>query len=62
MKLVVTKSSDNFLISNADLKNLELLSKKFPEYIGQRHHAYMDSISKDGKIDKSVKVCEVTCR
>ena len=28
VKVVVTKSGDNFLISNADLKNLVLLSKK----------------------------------
>ena len=50
VKVVVTESGDNFLLSNADLKNLELLSPKFPAYLGKRRKGYMDSISFDQSV------------
>ena len=35
VKVVVTESGDNFLLSCSDLKNLNLMSKSFPEYMGK---------------------------
>ena len=35
VKVVVTESGDNFLLSCSDLKNLDLMSKSFPEYMGK---------------------------
>ena len=39
VKVVVTQRGENFLLSNADLKNLDLLSTEFPEYISKRYKA-----------------------
>ena len=39
VKVVVTQSGDNFLLSNADLKNLDLLSTEFLKYFGDRRKA-----------------------
>ena len=38
--VVVTESGENFSLSCSDLKNLDLMSKNFPEYIGQRRGAH----------------------
>ena len=35
VKVVVTESGDNFLLSCSDLKNLDVMSKSFPEYMGK---------------------------
>ena len=35
VKVVITESGENFLLSCSDLKNLELMSKSFPEYTGK---------------------------
>ena len=50
VKVVVTESGDNFLLSCSDLKNLDLMSKDFPEYIGQRRGAHASSVSAVGEI------------
>ena len=34
VKVVITKTGENFLLSHAALKNLNLLSDNFPEYLG----------------------------
>ena len=44
VKVIVTKTGENFLLSHANLKNLGLLSTNFPEYIGQRRRAYVQSV------------------
>ena len=35
VKVVITESGENFLLSCSDLKNLDLMSKSFPEYTGK---------------------------
>ena len=50
VKVVVTESGDNFLLSCSDLKNLDLMSKDFPEYIGQRRGAHASSVLAIGEI------------
>ena len=37
IRLVITESRENFLLSNADLKNLSLLASNFPSYLGTMH-------------------------
>ena len=44
VKIFNTESSNNFLLSNRDLKILDLLSKDFPKYIGERRRAHDSSI------------------
>ena len=46
VKVVVTKTGENFLLSHADLKNLDLLSDNFPEYLGERRRAYVQSVQR----------------
>ena len=36
MEVVITKTGENFLLAQADLKNLKLLSDDFLEYLGDR--------------------------
>ena len=36
IEVVITKTGENFLLSHANLKNLNLLSSNFPEYLGER--------------------------
>ena len=50
VKVVVTESGDNFLLSCSDLKNLDLMSKDFPEYIGQRRGAHASSVLAVGEM------------
>ena len=45
VKVVITESGDNFLLSCSDLKNLDLMSRNFPEYTGQRRGAHASAIS-----------------
>ena len=47
---IITRTGDNFLLSNSDIKNLELLSPMFPNYIGVLHKEARDSIKEDGSI------------
>ena len=39
--MVVTKTGEKFLLSHADLKNLDLLSSHFPKYLGKRRRVYI---------------------
>ena len=49
VKVVVTESGNNFLLSCSDLKNLNLMSKSFPEYTGKVRscHAKADADLED---------------
>ena len=47
---MVTESGDNFLLSCSDLKNLDLMSKNFPEYTGQRRGAHTSAVLDVGEI------------
>ena len=38
------------MLSNGDLKNLNLLSREFPEYIGDRRKANTSSVSKENEL------------
>ena len=44
LEVVITKTGENFLLSHADLKNLNLLSEDFPEYLGQRWRGFARSV------------------
>ena len=54
----MTESGDNFLLSCSDLKNLNLMSKSFPEYIGKVRSGYakastdIEEILNEAYIDK----------
>merc|ERR1712089_90530 len=50
VKVIVTRTGDNFLLSHADLKNLGLLSKDFPEYIGERRRAHVQSTKREEEL------------
>ena len=50
VKVVVTESGDNFLLSCSDLKNLDLMSKNFLEYTGQRRGAHASAVLDVGEI------------
>ena len=50
VKVIVTKTGDNFLLSHADLKNLGLLSTDFPEYIGERRRAHIESTKREEEL------------
>ena len=50
VKVVIKESGGNFLLSNGDLKNLDLLSKSFSKYIGQCRGAHASSASKDREV------------
>ena len=49
-KVIVTKTGNNFLLSNADLKNLGILSPNFPEYIGERRREYIKSTQREEEL------------
>ena len=50
VKVIVTKTGDNFLLSHADLKNLGLLSTDFPEYIVERRRAHIQSTKREEEL------------
>ena len=50
MKVIIKKTGDNFLLSNTDLKNLGILSPNFPEYIGERRRAFVQSTQREEKL------------
>ena len=52
MKVIITKTGDNFLLSNADLKNLGILSQNFPEYIGERRRVFAQSTQREEELSK----------
>ena len=50
VKVIVTRTGDNFLLSNADLKNLGILSPNFPEYIGEIRRAHVKSTQREEEL------------
>ena len=50
VKVIVTKTGDNFLLSHAELKNLGLLSANFPEYIGEIRRAHVQSTQREEEL------------
>ena len=52
VKVIVTKTGSNFLLSNADLKNLGILPPNFPEYIGEIRREYVKSSQKEDELTR----------
>ena len=50
VEVVITKTGENFLLSHADLKNLNLLSNDFPEYLGDRRRGFAQNIQEEDEI------------
>ena len=50
VKVVITKTGENFLLSHADLKNLNLLSEDFLEYLGQRRRGFARSVQEEDEL------------
>ena len=50
VEVVITKTGENFLLSHADLKNLNLLSDNFPEYLGDRRRGVANNIREEEEI------------
>ena len=50
MEVVVTKTGENFLLAHADLKNLNLLSDDFQEYLGDRRRGFTQMVQEEDKI------------
>ena len=46
----MTKTGENFLLAHADLKNLDLLSDNFPEYLGDRRRGFIQKVQEEDKI------------
>ena len=59
MKVTIKSTRENFLLSDSDLKNLELLSLKFPNYIGILHIDDKDSMKADGNIVNQTDINQV---
>ena len=56
-----TKTGENFLLSNANLKNLSLLSVDFPEYLGERRRAYIQAVQRENKLASGSTMVENRC-
>ena len=50
MKVVITRTRENFLLPHADLQNLDLLFTDFPEYLGERRRTYIKSVQEENKL------------
>ena len=50
VEVVVTKTGENFLLAHADLKNLNLLSNDFPEYLGDRRRGFTRMVQEEDEI------------
>ena len=50
VEVVVTKTGENFLLAHADLKNLDLLSSNFPEYLGDRRRDFVRKVQEEDEI------------
>ena len=61
MKVVVTKTGENFLLSHADLKNLYLLSIDFPEYLRERRKAYIQAVQRENELASSPDTVKNGC-
>ena len=46
----MTQTGENFLLSHADLKNLNLLSDNFPKYLGDRRRGVARNIKEEEEI------------
>ena len=55
VEVVITKTGENFLLSHADLKNLNLLSNNFPEYLGERKRGLAQNIREEDEITSQAK-------
>ena len=56
-----TKTGENFLLLNANLKNLSLLSVDFPEYLGERQRAYIQAVQRENKLASGSTMVENRC-
>ena len=61
VKMVVTKTEENFLLSHADLKNLDLLAVDFPEHLGERRRAYIQAVQRENKLVSCSDTIENGC-
>ena len=62
VEVVITKTGENFLLSHADLKNLNLLSSNFPEYLGERRRGIARNIREEDEITTRAQTPdEVNC-
>ena len=50
VKVVITKTWENFLLSHSDLKNLDLLSTDFLEYLGQRRRGFVKLVQEEDEL------------
>ena len=50
MEVVITKTGENFLLAHADLKNLDLISNDFPEYLGDRRREFTRKVQEEDEI------------
>merc|ERR1712082_441780 len=55
IEVVITKTGVNFLLSHTDLKNLNLLSVNFPEYLGERRRGLAKNIREEEEIITQVE-------
>ena len=58
VEVVITKTGENFLLSHADLKNLNMLSSDFPEYLGDRRRGFAQNIGEEDEIIARVQTPE----
>ena len=59
--MVVTKTGENFLLSNADLRNLNLLFVNFPEYLGKRRKAYIQAVQRENELASGLTTIKNGC-
>ena len=50
IEVVINKTGENFLLSHANIKNLNLLSSNFPEYLGERRGGVAQNIKEEDEI------------
>ena len=50
VEVVITKTGENFPLSHIDLKNLNLLSNDFPEYLGDRRRGFAQNVREEDEI------------
>ena len=50
VEVVVTMTGDNFLVAHANLKNLDLVSDNFPEYLCDRRRGFTKKIQEEDVI------------
>ena len=50
VEVVVAKTGENFLLAHADLKNLDLLSDDYREYLGDRRRGFTQMVQEEDEI------------